>query len=306
MTNDAQRRREFLILIGVLGMLTALAPLSIDMYLPAMPGIAEYFAARPSHVQYSLSLFFAGLAAGQLTYGPLSDRYGRRPILFFGLGLYLLASAACAMSESVGMLIAARAVQGFGAAAGPVMSRAAVRDLFEGRRAASVISFVVMVMAAAPLVAPVIGGFILAVGQWWDIFWLLCVYAVVCIGTLVLLLSEPHPPHRRTRDRSLPSQYVGYLSLLKRVPIVLHLACGGLMFGALFSYVAASSFVYITQFGVSESTFGFYFGANVIAMLIGTASNGRLVMRFGYHPLLGVAVANTLACSLVLLATTAT
>ncbi len=304
MATSLESRAAYFVFIAVLGMLTAVTPLSIDMYLPAMPGLAREFAVDPAYVQYSLSLFFLGLAAGQLTYGPISDRYGRRPVLYFGLGLYLFACVACALSESVGMLIAARAVQGFGAAAGPVMSRAIVRDRFHGSKAASVMSFVVMVMATAPLLAPLVGGLVLKFAAWQGIFWLLCVYALMCLVALAVLLGESHPPQRRVRDRSLLAQYVGYLALLRRGPIALFLLCGGLMFGALFSYVAASSFVYIDQFGIDESLFGFYFGANVFAMLIGTATNGRLVMFLGYRLLLGVAVLNTLACSLVLLATT--
>ncbi|MES1930605.1 bicyclomycin/chloramphenicol resistance protein [Salinisphaera dokdonensis CL-ES53] len=299
-----QSRGRYFIFIAVLGMLTAIAPLSIDMYLPAMPGLARQFSVDPAYVQYSLSLFFLGLAAGQLTYGPLSDRYGRRPILYFGICLYLIAAVVCALSTSIGMLILARAAQGFGAAAAPVMARAIVRDRFEGAKAASVMSFVVMVMATAPLVAPIVGGVVLSFASWQGIFWLLCLYALMCLVALTVLLPESHPPERRTRDRSLIAQYVGYVSLLRRGPIALFLTCGGLMFGALFSYVAASSFVYINQFGIDESMFGFYFGANVLAMLVGTAANGRLVMRFGYLTLLGVGVANTLACSAVLLATT--
>lgn len=306
MARVEQSRRHHFVFVGVLGMLTAISPLSIDMYLPAMPALAEQFAVDPSHVQYSLSLFFLGLAAGQLTYGPLSDRYGRRPILYFGICLYLVASVACALCTSVDMLIVARAVQGFGAAAAPVMSRAIVRDRFAGAESASVMSFVVMVMATAPLVAPIVGGLVLAVAHWQGIFWLLCVYALLCLVALTVLLKESHPVALRTRETSLGAQYLGYLSLLRRRRIALFLLCGGFMFGALFSYVTASSFVYINQFGVHESLFGLYFGGNVLAMLIGTALNGRLVMRFGYRRLLGVAVANTLCCSLVLLATTTT
>lgn len=299
-------RGQYVVFIGVLGMLTAIAPLSIDMYLPAMPGLADEFAVDPAHVQYSLSLFFLGLAAGQLTYGPFSDRYGRRPILYFGIVLYLAATIVCALSISIDMLITARAAQGFGAAAAPVMSRAIVRDRFSGSESASVMSFVVMVMATAPLVAPIVGGLVLTFATWQGIFWLLCVYAVLCLVALTVLLPESHPLAQRTRERSLASQYLGYLALLRRPRIALFLLCGGFMFGALFSYVAASSFVYINQFGVDKSLFGFYFGANVLAMLVGTALNGRLVMRLGYRMLLGVAVVNTLLCSLVLLATTTT
>jgi DHA1 family bicyclomycin/chloramphenicol resistance-like MFS transporter len=306
MADEPQSRGAHILLVCVLGMLTATAPLSIDMYLPAMPELARIFNADPAYVEYSLSLFFVGLALGQLTYGPLSDRYGRRPILYFGIVLYTAASVFCALSDSVAMLIGVRAIQGFGAAAAPVMTRAIVRDRFAVSEAASVMSFVVMVMPAAPLVAPMLGSFLLVVASWRGIFVLLCAYAVLCLVVLRLLLAESHPPHRRTRDRSLAAQYRGYLALLKRGPIALFLLCGSLMFGALFSYVAASSFVYITEFGVKRSLFGLYFSANVVAMLCGTFTNGHLVRRLGYRSLLGVAVINTLTCGVVLLGTTFT
>ncbi|MES1945260.1 Bcr/CflA subfamily transporter [Salinisphaera sp. PC39] len=306
MMHPTPQRGGTAVLVAVLALLTALAPLSVDMYLPAMPRLAAAFAVAPARVQYSLSLFFIGMALGQLAYGPLSDRYGRRPVLFFGICLYLAATVACALSATVDALIAARAVQGVGAAAGPVMARAVVRDRFHGARAASVMSYVVMVMAGAPMVAPVVGGLVLAVADWHAIFWVLFGYAAVSLAALAMVLSESHPPARRTRDRGLAAQYLGYLSLLGRPSVVLFLVCGGLMFGALFTYVGTSAFVYIEQFGVPESTFGFYFGANVLALIVGSYLNGRLVTRFGYLALLGVAVANTLTCSLVLLATTAT
>ncbi|AWN16681.1 Bcr/CflA family multidrug efflux MFS transporter [Salinisphaera sp. LB1] len=306
MTETAQSRGEHVLMVCVLGLLTAVAPLSIDTYLPAMPALARQFAVDPAHVQYSLSLFFVGLGFGQLLYGPVSDRHGRRPVLYFGLALYLVASLACALSISIDMLIVARLVQGLGAAAGPVMARAIVRDRFQGSKAASVMSFVVMVMGAAPLIAPMIGSMILFFGEWQLIFWMLLVYAIVALASIALLLTESHPQRRRVRDRSLVSQYIGYLSLVTRLPVFLYLACGSLMFGALFSYVAASSFVYVNEFGVDESLFGFYFSTNVVSMLIGTFTNGRIVQRFGYRTLLGVAVGNTLACALILLATTLT
>ncbi len=304
MAHAMSQRGAQLLLICVLGMLTAVAPLSVDMYLPALPRLAEAFAVDPAYVQYSLSVFFVGMALGQLAYGPLSDRYGRRPILYFGLVVYIFGSVGCALAGSAGWLIVARGVQGLGAAAAPVMSRAIVRDRFSGAKSASVMSFVVMVMATAPLIAPILGGFVLTVADWPVIFWLLVVYALGCLAALTLFLKESHTAAPRDQAPSLLRLYSSYLALLARPPVLLYLACGGLMFGSLFAYVTASSFVYITQFGVAPSQFGFYFAANVIAMLIGTFANGRFVMRFGYRNLLGVAVANTLVCSLLLLATT--
>ncbi len=293
-------------LIIVLGAITAIGPLSIDTYLPAMPALSQDFGVAASSVQYTLSVFFIGLAIGQLTYGPLSDRYGRMPILYFGLVLYLASSMACALAQSVDLLTVARFFQGFGAASAPVMTRAIVRDRFAGNEAASVMSFVVMVMASAPLVAPLLGSLLLAIASWRGIFVFISVYALIGLGILWFFLSESHPIEVRVRDRSLAAQYWGYLALLGRLRIALFLVCGSLMFGALFSYVAASSFVYITEFGVDRQVFGLYFAANVSAMLCGTWANGHLVRRYGYRPLLGVAVANTQACGLVLLVTTLT
>lgn len=296
-------RSAYFLFVGVLGMLTAVAPLSIDMYLPALPRIAQVFQVDAAYVQYSLSLFFVGMAGGQLAYGPLSDRFGRIPILYTGLIVYIVAAIACALAPSVAWLIAARALQGLGAAAAPVMSRAIVRDRYSGARAASVMSFVVMVMATAPLVAPILGSFVLSAWDWPVIFWILTFYAGCCLVILNVFLKESHTPLTGDAAPSLPKLYASYLALLARPAVLLYLLCGGFMFGALFSYVTASPFVYIVQFGVPRSQFGFYFSFNVIAMLIGTFANGSLVQRFGYRNLLGVAVGNTLTCSVVLLIT---
>ncbi|NNC22922.1 Bcr/CflA family multidrug efflux MFS transporter [Salinisphaera sp. USBA-960] len=293
-------------LIVVLGAITAIGPLSIDTYLPAMPALAQEFGVDASDVQYTLSVFFIGLAAGQLTYGPLSDRYGRMPILYGGLSLYLVASVLCAVAGSVEAFTVARLFEGFGAASAPVMGRAIVRDRFAGNEAASVMSFVVMVMASAPLVAPMLGSALLTLASWRGIFVFISAYALLGLFILRFLLAESHPIENRVRDHSLAAQYLGYISLIGRPPVMLFLICGSLMFGALFSYVAASAFVYISEFGVDRQLFGLYFGANVCSMLLGTWANGRLVRRYGYRRLLGFAVANTQACGLVLLATTLT
>lgn len=302
--HSLQCRRRFVWLVVLLGTLTAASSLATDVYVPSLPTLKRIFSVDSGYVQYSLSLFFAGLAFGQLIYGPISDRYGRKPVLVFGFSLYLVASAACALAGSMTTIILARAAQGLGAASGQVIPRAIVRDRFSGSRAASIISFVVMVMAIAPLIAPLIGSLIVTIGSWRDIFWLLCGYAGVCLAALTIGLRESHARESRIRDRSLLTQYLDYLTLLRRGPFIWFLACGALMFGVLFSFITASSFVYISQFNVDKTTFGFYFSFNMIAMLAGNLINGRLVPNVGYFRMLGFAVTNTLSWTLILLMTT--
>ncbi|WP_280564749.1 multidrug effflux MFS transporter [Chromohalobacter sp. 48-RD10] len=306
MNSPHQSRRGYTLSICILGLMTAIAPLSIDTYLPALPGLAQQFQANPVDVQYTLSLFFVGLGVGPLLYGPLSDRYGRQPILYFGLVLYLLASIACATSTSIAMLVGARLLQGLGASVGPAMARAIVRDRYHGSQAASMMSFVVMVMGVAPLIAPMIGSLMLSVAEWPLIFWMLSFYAMVALAALAVLLPESHPRHLQNRTRSLAAQYLDYLSLLRRLPVILHLICGALMFGVLFSYVAAGAFIYTNEYSIGQSAVGFYFSINAASMVIGTFTNGRIVERFGHRALLGIAVANTLVWALLLLATSLT
>src|SRR5699024_8551233 len=160
-------------LIILLGLLAAIGPLSIDTYLPSMPAIAAELGATSSLVQQSVSAYFIGLAAGQLICGPCSDRYGRRPVLFVGLGLYLAATLACVLAPTIGILIAGRTLQGLGAAATPAAGRAVIRDIWSGDQAARAMSFVMMVMAFAPLIAPMLGGQIFAWFGWRAIFWLM-------------------------------------------------------------------------------------------------------------------------------------
>ncbi|WP_111495043.1 multidrug effflux MFS transporter [Marinobacter bohaiensis] len=301
MTFDSGNRRQRVQLIVVLGILSAASSLGTDIYLPGLPALTEEFRADPAVTQYSLSLFFIGLAVGQFLYGPIADRYGRKPVLYFGFTLYLLGCVAGALAGSVTTLILARALQGLGAATGQVIPRAIVRDRFSGAQAARVISFVIMVMAIAPLVAPLIGSLVLSVASWRAIFWLLAAYATLGLLASALWLGESHGVDKRARHGSLPAQYLGYFELLQRGPFPLFLACGVQMFAVLFAFVSASSFIYIDQFGVDDSLFGFYFSFNMIAMLLGNLINGRLVVRYGYLPMLGIAVSNTLIWSIVLL-----
>lgn len=276
-------------MIVILGVITAFAPLSIDLYLPSLPLIEEDLSVSPGLTQLSLALFFIGLAVGQFFYGPLADRYGRRRPLLVGILLYLVATLVCAFSMNIEMLLAGRLTQGFGAAAGPVIARAVVRDLYAGRRAARVMSFVILVMTIAPLIAPVLGGWISTMLGWRAVFWALTLFALACGATLLLALPETHPVERRQSDR-LGRLFMGYAPIVRDPLSLAYLGAGGMAFAALFAYVAGSPFVYTEVFGVSQANFGYFFALNVVGLLMGNLTNGQLVMRFGHRRMLTAGV----------------
>ncbi len=286
-------------LIAMLGFLSAVTPLSIDMYLPSLPRLADELTTSSSMAQISVSTFFFGLALGQLLYGPLSDRFGRRPALLLGFGLYLAASLACALTRNIEMLIVARAVQGLGAAASPSAGRAIIRDHWSGNAAARAMSFVMMVMSVAPLLAPLLGAQILVWLGWRAIFWVLAGFAVLSLGMVLLGLPETNGPARRGNVR-MASVYRIYGHVLVDPRALAWLVCGGLVSASMFAYITSAPFLYIRHFGVDARLFGFYFGFNIVGMVVGNLINGRLVSRFGYRRMMGCGTLVLLLASLVL------
>ncbi|HET7674098.1 MAG TPA: Bcr/CflA family multidrug efflux MFS transporter [Gammaproteobacteria bacterium] len=287
-------------LIALLGLLTAVGPLSIDTYLPSLPTIARELGASSAAVQQSVSAFFFGLAAGQIIYGPLSDRFGRRPALLLGFALYLVAGVVCALAGAIHVLIAARAVQGFGAAASASAGRAVIRDRWKGDEAARAMSFVVMVMAIAPLLAPVVGGQILEYFGWRAIFWMLTAFALLALALVTFRLPETNGPERRG-DVRIAATYQAYWHLLADARVRAYLFCGGFVYAVMFAYIVSAPFVYIDIFGIDPQYFGFFFGLNVVGLIIGNYANGRLVVRLGHQRMLGIGAAITLLSSLALL-----
>ena len=287
-------------MIFILGVITAFAPLSIDLYLPGLPLIEQDLEVSAALTQLSLSLFFVGLASGQFLYGPLADRYGRRGPLLAGIVMYLAATLVCALAPSIEVLLGGRLVQGFGAAAGPVIARAVVRDIYAGRRAARVMSFVILVMTLAPLIAPVLGGWLSAGLGWRATFWALTGFALLCAVMLLIGLPETHPRERRPEGR-LSRLFMGYVPILRDPLSLAYLGAGGMAFGALFAYVAGSPFVYTRVFDVPQAQFGYYFALNVIGLLIGNLTNGQLVMRFGHRRMLTAGVLTMAVASAVML-----
>lgn len=278
----------FLIIL-VLGSLTAIGPMSIDMYLPGLPAIGQDLGASPGDVQLTLSMFFIGFAVGQLAYGPLSDRYGRRGMLFGGLLLYIGTSVWCALALTIDELVIARFLHALGGGAGAVIARATVRDLYDTDRGAQVLSLMLLVTALAPLLAPVSGGYVLKFFDWRTIFWILTGFGVLAFFAALLFLPESNPREKR-EGRRLSELFTGYYQVLRDPAVVGCTLTGGFTFGALFAYLTGSPFVYIQVFGIAEEHYGWIFGINVIGLMGFSFLNSRLVVRLGSARMLSVGI----------------
>lgn len=298
MTHSA--RSQHLGIILLLAFLSAVGPFAIDTYLPSLPAIAQDFEVTSALVGYSVGTFFIGLAAGQLLAGPLSDRFGRKPILLAGFALFLLATFACALAPSVEVLIAARLLQGLGASASPAAGRAVVRDLWKGNEAARAMAYVAMAMTLAPLLAPSLGGLILHFSNWRMIFWALVGFALLAMLLIVFYLPETNGPEHR-QGVPLLSYFRSYGTVLQHPLTWGYLLSGGFSTATMFAYIAGSPAVYIEIFAVDPSYYGLFFGLNVIGLFIGNWLNSLLVVRYGYHRLLFIGALVTLCGSSFLL-----
>jgi DHA1 family bicyclomycin/chloramphenicol resistance-like MFS transporter len=272
-----ERRPVFLTVL--LAALTGLTALSIDMSLPAMPQFQETFQAGVSSVQLTLSIFLAGFALGQVFCGPLSDRWGRRPVLLAGLVLFTLAGLVCAGSTSLAMLVAARFVQGAGASVGPVVARAIVRDRFDSRRAAAVLSQMTQVMIVAPLLAPTLGGYMLVHVGWPAIFVVLG--ASGALMSLVCWRFLPETARRKQFDEEVerPTAGAGLREVLRHRASLRHALTTCFAYAGMFAYVGSSPFVLMDGFGVDEGNFGYYFALTATALLVSATVNRALLRR---------------------------
>lgn len=266
-------------MIVVLGLLVALGPLTIDMYLPALPRIGEELNVSSSVVQLTLTGTLVGLALGQLVIGPLSDSLGRRKPLMAGIALHMVASVMCLFAPNIATLGLARGLQGVGAAAGMVVALAVVGDLFSDSVAATVMSRLMLVLGVAPVVAPSLGAAVLLHGSWHWVFAALVVLAGGLLLMAVFALPETlAPSHRRPlRVRGILSTYRGLLGDLRFVVLVLVAALG---MSGLFAYVSGASFVLQGSYGLDQQTFALVFGAGAIALIGATQFNVVLLRRF--------------------------
>lgn len=284
----------------MLGALTALGPLSIDMYLPSFQAIARDLTASPAQVQLTLAVFFVALGIGQAFYGPLSDRFGRRRPLCFGLALYVLASAGCALARSIEALVAWRFAQALGGCAGMVIARAVVRDRFDEREAARFFSLLILVTGLAPILAPSIGGQILVFFSWRAIFWTLAGFALVGFITATFVLPESLPPERRTEGGVATALRV-YARLLRDRAFMRYALSGALVISGMFAYIFGSPFVFMQIYGVRPERFGWIFGAIALGLISASQLNRVVLARVAGARILSHALVVTAAAGVILL-----
>lgn len=270
--------RGFPAWLVLLGVLIAIGPLSIDMYLPGFPAMAKEFAHLPGRPEYTLASFFVGMALGQLLYGPLSDRFGRKPPLYIGLALYTAASLGGAVSASLGELAAWRLLQGLGGCAGMVITRAVIRDRCGVRDSARALSMLMLVMGAAPILAPMLGGQVVAAWGWRAIFWILAGFGAACLVAMRLGLSESHD------IRHVPSlswRRIGgdFRTLLGERAFMGYTLAAGFAMAGFFAYIAGSPHVFIELYRLSASQYGWLFGLNALGFILASQVNAGLTRR---------------------------
>ena len=297
--------RDRLRLVLVLGLLIALGPLTIDMYLPALPTITADLATSAAAVQLTLTGTLAGIGLGQLLVGPVSDAYGRRRPLLAGVGLHILASVLCVIAPNLAVLGTLRVLQGVGAAAAGVVAMAIVRDLFDGLAFAKLFSRLMLVMGAAPILAPTLGGIVLSWTSWRGVFLVLAAFGMAIITVGALALPETLPPERR-RSGGVRGTLRDYGRLFIDRAYLGLIVVAGLTMAAMFAYVSGSSFVFQQQYGLNEQQFGFTFGAGAIGLIAATQLNVRLLRRWTPAQILVSALAFGAIAGLVLLLFAAT
>ena len=268
-------------IIVLLAMLTAVGPISTDMYLPAFPAMKLDLGARPGAAQYTLAAWFLGLSVGQMTHGPLSDHFGRRKPLLFGTALYTLASIGCATAISMTMLSGWRLVAAFGGAASLVIPRAVMRDLvIDGIEAAPLLGRLTLVVGVVPIAAPTLGGLIAQYLGWRAIFWIAALYGIVCTVLIWRYLPDTLPPGHHVRLRLAPI-IVRYRRVWRDPVFRAHALEGGFGTFSLFAFLGGAPAVFLVGFGVSPPWFGAVFILNAAGYIAGTQLNSRLLPRFG-------------------------
>jgi DHA1 family bicyclomycin/chloramphenicol resistance-like MFS transporter len=288
-------------LLVVLALLSAVAPVATDLYLPAFPEMTAELQASATAVQLTLTAFLLGLTFGQLMFGPLSDRLGRRRPLIVGALLCVVASVVAATAPNIAILIVARFAQGFTGAAGMVIGRAVISDLTSGKTAGRAFSLMMIVGGVAPVVAPFAGGMLVDSLGWRGILWVVCAIAVAMLISIVFVVRESHPEERRSELNAAAAQGISPWSALRSRTYIANTLAFAFGFAVMMAYISASPFVYQVMVGLTPMQYGIAFGVNALGMIAVSAVSSRLNRTISSTKLLGIGLGLTVASTLVLL-----
>ncbi|MGY6231615.1 Bcr/CflA family multidrug efflux MFS transporter [Enterobacter asburiae] len=267
-------------IVFILGLLAMLMPLSIDMYLPALPVISAQFGVPAGSAQMTLSTYILGFALGQLFYGPMADSLGRKPVILGGTLVFAAAAVACALAQTIDHLIIMRFFHGLAAAAASVVINALMRDIYPKEEFSRMMSFVMLVTTVAPLVAPMAGGAVLVWFSWHVIFWILALAALLASAMIFFFIDETLPVERRQKFH-IRTTIGNFASLFRHKRVLSYMLASGFSFAGMFSFLSAGPFVYIELNHVSPQHFGYYFALNIVFLFIMTIINSRFVRRVG-------------------------
>ena len=267
-------------IVFILGLLAMLMPLSIDMYLPALPVISAQFGVPAGSAQMTLSTYILGFALGQLFYGPMADSLGRKPVILGGTLVFAAAAVACALAQTIDHLIIMRFFHGLAAAAASVVINALMRDIYPKEEFSRMMSFVMLVTTIAPLVAPMAGGAVLVWFSWHVIFWILALAALLASAMIFFFIDETLPVERRQKFH-IRTTIGNFASLFRHKRVLSYMLASGFSFAGMFSFLSAGPFVYIELNHVSPQHFGYYFALNIVFLFIMTIINSRFVRRMG-------------------------
>ncbi|EPS9485925.1 multidrug effflux MFS transporter [Campylobacter upsaliensis] len=286
-------------LIFILALMSSIAPLSTDMYLPALSQVKQSFETSEFLTQLSLASFFVAFALGQLIYGPLSDVFGRKIPALVGIFLFMLSSLFCVIIDNIYVFIILRFFEALGGCAGVVIARAIVNDLFELKEAASIFVLMMVFSALAPMLSPSFGGFLIEYFSWHSIFATLFGLGILLFLLIFFALKES-APHLKRQKFSHKETLKSYRFVLKDKPFILYVSCASLVLAAMFAYITGSSFVFINFFGLSERDFGLLFGLNALGFVIFANINAKMVRKIDSEKILFYALIIMLISTLIL------
>lgn len=273
------QRSSYFSLILILGLISMLMPLAIDMYLPSLPSIAKSFSVDTGQVQMTLNSYIFGFAIGQLFYGPIADSIGRKPVILGGVIIFAITSGSCALASNIEQFIFVRFLQGLSAAASVVIT-ALMRDMFSSNEFSRSMSFVLLVMTIAPLLAPILGGMAMILFSWHAIFWIISLIAIIGALLVTFFIQETLPKGKRQKFH-LRNTIKQIFTLFRARQVFFYILASGFSFAGLFSFLNTGPFVYIELYGISPQHFGYYFSLNIIFLFLLTILNSRYVRYFG-------------------------